>query len=246
MLMPKKNRVAIYEYLFKEGVMVAKKDFHEPKHPDLADLNIPTLHVIKALQVGVVPMLASLRIWLALFATVWRLISLLQSLKSRGFVNEQFAWRHYYWYLTNEGIRYLRDYLHLPPEVRTLFYRFLNSFYWVFLMCHVCQSSVVSMIWCLTQCCLIYDYTNGSNLWIYDSKTQVDEIRPCSFLWLWRTWHLRSLSPVFITFGFNIFLPPPSIMHLQALINSTGKPLIIKTDPIYDTTDSNPWVWGLS
>merc|ERR1712105_568317 len=27
------------------------------------------------------------------------------------------AWRHYYWYLTNEGIQYLRDYLHLPPEI---------------------------------------------------------------------------------------------------------------------------------
>ena len=41
----------------------------------------------------------------------------LQSLKSRGYVKEQFAWRHYYWYLTNEGIQYLRDYLHLPPEI---------------------------------------------------------------------------------------------------------------------------------
>ncbi len=41
----------------------------------------------------------------------------LQSLKSRAYVTEQFAWRHYYWYLTNEGIQYLRDYLHLPPEV---------------------------------------------------------------------------------------------------------------------------------
>ena len=40
-----------------------------------------------------------------------------QSLKSRGLVNEQFAWRHYYWYLTNEGIQYLRDFLHLPPEI---------------------------------------------------------------------------------------------------------------------------------
>lgn len=43
--------------------------------------------------------------------------SSLQSLKSRGFVKEQFAWRTYYWYLTNEGIQYLRDYLHLPPEI---------------------------------------------------------------------------------------------------------------------------------
>ncbi|XP_054153804.1 40S ribosomal protein S10-like [Oppia nitens] len=87
MLMPKKNRVAIYEYLFKEGVMVAEKDFHAPKHPALE--TVPNLHVIKALQ----------------------------SLKSRGYVKEQFAWRHFYWYLTNEGIQYLRDFLHLPPEI---------------------------------------------------------------------------------------------------------------------------------
>ncbi|KOB64892.1 Ribosomal protein 1 [Operophtera brumata] len=87
MLMPKGNRVAIYEYLFKEGVMVAKKDYHAPKHPDLE--KIPNLQVIKAMQ----------------------------SLKSRGFVKEQFAWRHFYWYLTNEGIEYLRIFLHLPPEI---------------------------------------------------------------------------------------------------------------------------------
>ncbi|KAJ8928800.1 hypothetical protein NQ314_018583 [Rhamnusium bicolor] len=87
MLMPKKNRVAIYEYLFKEGVMVAKKDYHAPKHPELE--TIPNLQVIKALQ----------------------------SLKSKGYVKEQFAWRHYYWYLTNPGIEYLRTFLHLPPEI---------------------------------------------------------------------------------------------------------------------------------
>lgn len=40
-----------------------------------------------------------------------------QSLKSLGYVKEQFAWRHFYWYLTNEGIQYLRDFLHLPPEI---------------------------------------------------------------------------------------------------------------------------------
>ena len=85
--MPKKNRVAIYEYLFKEGVMVAKKDYHAPKHPELE--TIPNLQVIKAMQ----------------------------SLRSRGYVKEQFAWRHFYWYLTNEGIEYLRRYLHLPPEI---------------------------------------------------------------------------------------------------------------------------------
>ncbi|KAK7098881.1 small ribosomal subunit protein eS10-like [Littorina saxatilis] len=86
MLIPKKNRVSIYEYLFKEGVLVAKKDFFAPKHPEI---DVPNLHVIKALT----------------------------SLKSKGFVREQFAWRNYYWYLTNEGIQYLRDFLHLPAEI---------------------------------------------------------------------------------------------------------------------------------
>ncbi|XP_060083427.1 small ribosomal subunit protein eS10-like [Ylistrum balloti] len=86
MLMPKKNRVQIYEYLFKEGVLVAKKDFGAPKHPEI---DVPNLHVIKALT----------------------------SLKSQGYVREQFAWRHFYWYLTNEGIQYLRDFLHLPAEI---------------------------------------------------------------------------------------------------------------------------------
>lgn len=50
MLMPKKNRVQIFEYLFKEGVLVAKKDFSAPKHPEI---DVPNLHVIKALTVGV-------------------------------------------------------------------------------------------------------------------------------------------------------------------------------------------------
>lgn len=49
--------------------MVAKKDYHAPKHPELE--SIPNLQVIKALQ----------------------------SLKSRGYVREQFAWRHFYWYV---------------------------------------------------------------------------------------------------------------------------------------------------
>jgi len=86
MLMPKKDRVAIYEYVFKEGVCVAKKDFHLPKHHQI---EVKNLHVIKAMQ----------------------------SLVSRGFAKEQFAWRHYYWTLTSEGIAYLREFLHLPAEI---------------------------------------------------------------------------------------------------------------------------------
>merc|ERR1712038_2244449 len=87
MIIPKANRVLIYEQLFKDGVMVAIKDFNAPKHKALE--SVPNLQVIKAML----------------------------SLKSRGYVRENFAWRHYYWYLTNEGIQYLRDFLHLPPEI---------------------------------------------------------------------------------------------------------------------------------
>lgn len=36
---------------------------------------------------------------------------------SQGYVKEQFAWRHYYFYLTNEGVVYLREYLGLLPGV---------------------------------------------------------------------------------------------------------------------------------
>lgn len=48
MLIPKKNRRMIYEHLFKEGVLVAKKDFNLPKHPEI---DVPNLQVIKAMQV---------------------------------------------------------------------------------------------------------------------------------------------------------------------------------------------------
>ena len=86
MLVPKKNRIAVYSYLFKEGVMVAQKDFAKPQHEAV---EVPNLQVIK----------------------------LLTSLKSRGYVKETFNWQWYYWYLTNEGIEYLRAYLHLPAEI---------------------------------------------------------------------------------------------------------------------------------
>ena len=48
MLIPKKNRKLIYENLFKEGVLVAKKDFNLPQHPEI---DVPNLQVIKAMQV---------------------------------------------------------------------------------------------------------------------------------------------------------------------------------------------------
>ncbi|XP_040838280.1 40S ribosomal protein S10-like [Ochotona curzoniae] len=88
MLMPK-NQIVIYDLLFKDGVMVAKKGVHMPKHRKLSDKSIPSLHVMKAMQ----------------------------SLKSQGYRKDQFAWRHFVWYLPNKVTQYLHDYLHLPPEI---------------------------------------------------------------------------------------------------------------------------------
>ncbi|KAJ1035745.1 hypothetical protein NDA13_000405 [Ustilago tritici] len=85
MIISKENRKNIYALLFKEGVMVAPKNFHV-QHPEL---EIPNLEVVKALQ----------------------------SLTSRGYVHTQFSWQWYFYTLTDEGVEYLREYLHLPAEI---------------------------------------------------------------------------------------------------------------------------------
>lgn len=93
MIVPKKDRKLIYSYLFKEGVICAKKDYMVmkklAKDEDDNDIEVKNLYVIK----------------------------LMTSLKSRGYVRETFSWQWYYWYLTAEGIEYLREYLNIPPEV---------------------------------------------------------------------------------------------------------------------------------
>eukprot|EP01100_Stratorugosa_tubuloviscum_P013675 TRINITY_DN6_c1_g1_i1.p1 TRINITY_DN6_c1_g1~~TRINITY_DN6_c1_g1_i1.p1 ORF type:complete len:522 (-),score=266.39 TRINITY_DN6_c1_g1_i1:57-1622(-) len=86
MLVPKKNRLAVYKYIFNEGVLCAQKDFHAEKH---TVLDVPNLQVIK----------------------------LMQSMVSRGYVKESFNWQWFYWFLTNEGIQYLREYLGLSEDV---------------------------------------------------------------------------------------------------------------------------------
>ncbi|RLV82799.1 40S ribosomal protein S10-B [Meyerozyma sp. JA9] len=47
MLIPREERKKIHQYLFQEGVVVAKKDFDQPKHEEIDTRN---LYVIKALQ----------------------------------------------------------------------------------------------------------------------------------------------------------------------------------------------------
>ncbi|KAG8864864.1 hypothetical protein FRB96_003450 [Tulasnella sp. 330] len=47
MIISKKNRKMIYERLFAEGVLVAKKDLNAPTHDEI---EVPNLEVIKAMQ----------------------------------------------------------------------------------------------------------------------------------------------------------------------------------------------------
>lgn len=67
--------------------MVVKKDKYAEKHSD--ELNIPNLEVM----------------------------CLLRSFASKGYVKEVFNWQYYYYYLTNEGIEYLREFLALPADI---------------------------------------------------------------------------------------------------------------------------------
>merc|ERR1711910_126058 len=41
----------------------------------------------------------------------------LKSLKSKGFVKENYTWQHFHWALTDEGIAHLREQLSLPENV---------------------------------------------------------------------------------------------------------------------------------
>lgn len=87
MFIPKANRIAVFSYLFREGVLVVKKDTVSPTHPHIEG------------------------------ATNLEVLNLMKSLKSRGYIRITFSWQHNYCYLTPEGIEYLRGYLNLPAEI---------------------------------------------------------------------------------------------------------------------------------
>lgn len=86
MFIPTDERRLILKQLFQDGVLVAKKDFNQPKHEYIP---VKNLYVIKSMQ----------------------------SLNSRGYVKTQYSWQHYYYILTDEGVDYLREWLHLPEHV---------------------------------------------------------------------------------------------------------------------------------
>lgn len=41
----------------------------------------------------------------------------MKSFKSKGFVKETFNWQWHYYYLTSEGLQYLREYLGVPEDI---------------------------------------------------------------------------------------------------------------------------------
>lgn len=50
----------------------------------------------------------------------------LRSLKSRKFTTEIFSWQWHYYFLTTEGVKYLREYLGLPGTVIPNTHKFEN------------------------------------------------------------------------------------------------------------------------
>ncbi len=57
--------------------------------PQHADLKLPNLHVML----------------------------IMRSMCSRGYVRKQYAWRVQYWFVTDEGLNYIRQCLNLPDNV---------------------------------------------------------------------------------------------------------------------------------
>ena len=90
-IIPKKTRDDVYRFLFTEGVICCKKDRLSTWQGTLGGkkFEVPVHHV-----------------WF-----------LMRSMLSRGLIKEQFAWRHFYWFLNDEGIAYLRQYFHLAESV---------------------------------------------------------------------------------------------------------------------------------
>ena len=87
MFIPKEHRVATFAYLFKEGVLVVKKDTKSATHPEIEG------------------------------PTNLEVLNLMKSLTSMGHVKTTFSWQYNYCYLTDSGVEYLRNYLALPAEI---------------------------------------------------------------------------------------------------------------------------------
>ncbi|KAK8793628.1 hypothetical protein WA171_002761 [Blastocystis sp. BT1] len=102
MLVDRKDILLVYRQLFEDGVFTTIDDVHATyvlgKDENGEDITISNLKVIK----------------------------LLQSLWSRGYVNKTYSWCHFYYTLTDSGLQYLREFLHLPNDIVPNTYRRVN------------------------------------------------------------------------------------------------------------------------
>merc|ERR1712170_209702 len=85
MIIPNPQRRAIYEFLFREGVLCAPKNIWIKENP-----------VISRDKATKVPV------------TNLQVVHLMKSFTSKKYVTHQYAWRTHYWFLTNEGVTFLR------------------------------------------------------------------------------------------------------------------------------------------
>jgi small subunit ribosomal protein S10e len=85
-LVPTPLKKSVYERIFNDGVIVVKKDSKVKEHRDFK--GVSNLHVMM----------------------------ITKSLHSKGYLIEKFNWGYHYYFLSDEGVEFLRDYLHLDAS----------------------------------------------------------------------------------------------------------------------------------
>ncbi len=90
-IVPKKNRDDLYRFLFTEGVLCCHKNRLGTWSGELGGKKFSM--------------------------PCHQIMLLMRSLNSKKLIKEQFAWRHFYWFLNDAGVAYLRNYLHLAESV---------------------------------------------------------------------------------------------------------------------------------
>ena len=86
-LVSKAEKRAIYAYLLREGVIVVKKDNYLPAHQHIPE--VPNLKVMM----------------------------IVKSLKSQGFLQDVFNWQWSYYTVTNKGVNFLTKALGVSSDV---------------------------------------------------------------------------------------------------------------------------------
>ena len=100
-LVPTSVKKTVYERIFNDGVIVVKKDSKLKEHRDFNGIsNLVVMMITKSLHSKYV------------FVTY---IDLLSSYR-RGYLQEKFNWGYHYYFLSDEGVEFLRDYLHLDAS----------------------------------------------------------------------------------------------------------------------------------